>query len=120
MAEDKPIFSAKGRLYKTVDVVRCGGDVCGVSVAHNGACGSLLFRFHSATLAREDLPRGHGRWGTAKKNLVLSSWKDPDMPGGRRMNIDLGDGYNFGERSGNMPKYSAEYRPTGSARCVAR
>lgn len=121
VAEDSPVFSVKGRFYKTVDLARCGADVCGVSVADNGACGSVLFRFHSATLAKEtSVYYGHGRWGKAKTNLGLGIWKDSDVPGGRRMNITLGDGYDFGLRSGNMPKFSAEYRPTGNARCVAR
>jgi hypothetical protein len=120
VADDKPMFSTKGRFYKTLDVARCGGDVCGVSVAENGACGPTLFRFHAATLARNDPAKGHGRWGAVKKNIVLSSWTDQDLPGGRRMNINLGDGFDFGERSGNMPKYSAEYRPIGKASCIAR
>ena len=118
--DDKPQFSAKGRLYKNVDVAPCAGDVCGVSVADNGACGPVLFRFHAATLAKGETAKGHGRWGTVKKNLVLDGWRDKDLPGGRRMGINLGDGYDFGERSGNMPKYTASYRPVGKASCVAR
>lgn len=120
VAEDKALFSAKGRLYKTVDVARCGADMCGVSVADNGACGPLLFRFHATTLVRNETARGHGRWGAVKKNIELTSWQVPDVPGGRRITIDLGDGYDFGERSGNMPKFSAQYRVSGRASCVAR
>ena len=120
VAEKKPVFSAKGRFYKTVDVARCGGDVCGVSVGDDGRCGPVLFRFRSATMARNDPAHGHGRWGTVKKNIVLDAWVDADLPGGRRMVINLGDGYDFGERSGNMPKYAADYRPTGKAACIAR
>lgn len=120
VADNKPQFSTKGRFYKTLDVAPCGSDVCGVSVNDSGICGPVLFRFRSASLAREEQARGHGRWGTAKKKLLFSSWSDSDVPGGRRMIIYLGDGYNFGERSGNMPKYSAQYRPTGRASCRAR
>jgi hypothetical protein len=120
VSDPNPVFSAKGRFYKTVDVARCGNDVCGVSVADNGACGPTLFRFRTATLARNDPAKGHGRWGTVKKNIVVDTWADADLPGGRRMLLSLGDGYDFGERSGNMPKYSADYRPTGKAACIAR
>ena len=120
VSDADPVFSARGRFYKTVDVARCGNDVCGVSVADNGACGPTLFRFRTATLARNDPAHGHGRWGSQKKNIVVNSWSDFDLPGGRALNINLGDGYDFGERSGNMPKYSADYRPTGKAACIAR
>ena len=30
--EEKPVFTARGRLYKTIDVAPCGKDFCGVSV----------------------------------------------------------------------------------------
>jgi hypothetical protein len=36
VSEDKPVFTARGRLYKTIDVARCGRDFCGVSVDDGG------------------------------------------------------------------------------------
>lgn len=120
VADDKPKYSAKGMIYKSLDVAPCDRDVCGVSVAANGTCGPVLFRFHSTSLIVGEAVEGHGRWGTVKKNLALSGWRDKDIPGGRRLSISLGDGYDLGERSANMPKFSAEYRPIGKARCIAR
>ena len=32
VSEDRPVFTARGRLYKTIDVAPCGRDFCGVSV----------------------------------------------------------------------------------------
>ena len=43
--EDNPVFTARGRLYKTIDVAPCGRDFCGVSVDDSGRCGVALFRF---------------------------------------------------------------------------
>jgi hypothetical protein len=63
---------------------------------------------------------GHGRWGAAKKNVQMSNWEDSDHPGARLFELYLGDGYDFGERSDNMPKFHANYRHVGEVRCTAR
>ena len=47
VSDDKPAFSAKGKLYKTFDVAPCGKDFCGISVSDSGSCGETLFRFLS-------------------------------------------------------------------------
>jgi hypothetical protein len=78
--DESPVFTARGRLYKTIDVAPCGRDFCGVSVDDAGTCGATLFRFF-----------------------------------GRRAN-----GHSFGERSGSMPKFHANYRRLDAARCSAR
>ena len=116
VSEDRPVFTARGRLYKTIDVAPCGRDFCGVSVADNGKCGAVLFRF-LARNAKEDELQGHGRWGDQQKNIII--YADMEDPG-NGMELYLGDGHDFGERSGNMPKFRASYRRTGGARCVAR
>jgi hypothetical protein len=116
--EEKPIFTARGRLYKTIDVAPCGKDFCGVSVDDGGKCGAVLFRFLGVH-AQVDTLRGHGRWGNEQKNVVIYSYGgDPDSTPG--FTLYLGDGYNLGERSGNMPKFHAGYRRLGGAKCVAR
>jgi hypothetical protein len=115
----KEVFSSRGRLYKTVDIAPCGRDFCGVSVAADGSCGATLFRF----LARNrnvDFLHGHGVWGQQRKNITLETYTAEDVPGGRSLDLNLGDGHDFGERSDNMPKFSASYRPAGSARCSSR
>ena len=120
VSEDRPVFTARGRLYKTIDVAPCGRDFCGVSVDDQGRCGTTLFRFLMAHADGADTLRGHGKWGAERKNVMLDNYEDSDAPGGHRIELYLGDGYDFGERSDNMPKFHAEYRKAGRAQCMAR
>ena len=119
VSDEKPVFSSRGILYKTIDIVACGKDHCGVSVGNNGACGPLLFRFRVKPIDSENGLYGRGRWGKQTKNIEIFADRADDVKGGRFMNLYLGDGHDFGERSGNMPKYSAGYSPVGPARCAA-
>ena len=115
--EDKPVFTSRGRLYKTIDVAPCGGNFCAVSVDDAGKCGPLLFRIPAAAAMTARI-NGRGKWGGGQKNVVLYSYGEDASA--RGFELYVGDGYNFGGRSGNMPKYHAEYRKLGAARCVAR
>lgn len=116
---EKERFSSRGQAYRTIDIAPCGRDFCGVSVAANGTCGPTLFRF-LARNQRAEMLRGHGVWGAQKKNVTLEAYTNEDLPGGRVIDLNLGDGYDFGERSDNIPKFTANYRPVGAARCTAR
>jgi hypothetical protein len=116
VSEERPIFTARGRLYKTIDVAPCGRDFCGVSVDDRGNCGATLFRFlgsHAGT----DMLSGHGRWGETKKNLEIYRSEDSDTQGGSTFELYLGDGHDFGGRSESMPKFHASYRRLGGANC---
>lgn len=115
----KETFSSRGIAYKTIDIAPCGRDWCGVSVAANGTCGATLFRFFSRS-QREEYLHGHGAWGKQKKNITLATYPNEEVPGGRVIDLNLGDGYDFGERSDNIPKFTASYRPVGAARCTTR
>lgn len=117
--EEDPKFSSRGREYKNIDIAPCGKDFCGVSVSDSGACGKVLFRFLSKNRNADQL-NGHGKWGTAKKNVVIYHWEDDETPPTRGLQIYLGDGYNFGDRGGNMPMYEAPYKRTGVAYCKAK
>ena len=119
VADEKPVFSSRGIYYKTFDIAPCGKDYCGVSVGKNGACGPVLFRFLAKNVVGENGLNGHGRWGNQTKNVEIYATRD-DSDGSRYLSLNLGDGHDFGERSGNMPKYSAGYSPQGAAHCVAR
>lgn len=116
VSEDNPVFTARGRPYKTIDIATCGKDFCGVSVDDGGRCGPVLFRFLGRHATTADL-RGHGRWGAEQKNVVIMSYGDGGDAG---FELYLGDGYNLGSRSGSMPKFHADYKRLGQARCVAR
>jgi hypothetical protein len=120
VSENRPVFTARGRLYRTIDVARCGSDFCGVSVGDKGACGTVLFRFLGGHATGTDVLHGHGKWGDAQKNIAIYSYTDTDGPGHNSVELYLGDGHDFGERSDNMPKFHATYRRLGSARCIAR
>jgi hypothetical protein len=119
VSEEKPVFTVRGAAYKTIDVAACGRDFCGVSVDERGRCGPVLFRFlgkHAAT----DTLRGHGRWGGEQKNIVIMSYGATDSGENAGFELYLGDGYNLGSRSGSMPKFHADYKRLGTARCVVR
>lgn len=120
VSEERPAFSARGREYKTIDIAPCSRDFCGVSVADSGACGPTLFRFLAKRASGEGELRGHGKWGAARKNVLIYTYDDDSTPGAKGLQLYLGDGYDFGERSENMPKFESFYRRTGHARCAAR
>ena len=120
--EDKPVWTAKGRMYRTIDIAPCGRDFCGVSVGDKGQCGPVLFRFLAKHADGESELHGHAKWGAATKNVQISTWEQDakDWPGGRQIDLYVGDGHDFGERSENMPKFHGEYKRIGNARCLAR
>ena len=123
VTDERPVFTARGKLYKTIDIAPCGKDFCGVSVADNGKCGPTLFRFlgKRARDDSDDYLRGHGLWGKVKKNVVIYSYTDDETtPITRTLELYLGDGYDFGERSANRPKFHANYQRTAAAICKAR
>ena len=120
VSDDKPVFTAKGREYKTIDIAPCGKDFCGVSVGDKAQCGAVLFRFLARHQDGSTALQGHAKWGAAIKNVVIETWESPDDKGIPKMQLRLGDGYDLGDRSGNMPKFSAEYRRLGQAGCRAR
>lgn len=123
VAAERPVFTARGKLYKTIDIAPCGKDFCGVSVADDGKCGPTLFRFlgKRARDDSDDYLRGHGLWGKVKKNIVIYSYTDDEAtPVTRTLELYLGDGYDFGERSANMPKFHANYARKAAAICKAK
>ena len=114
VSEERPVFTARGKLYKTIDVGPCGRDFCGVSVDDKGKCGPLLFRFLAKNVRAEEL-RGHGKWGNEQKNIAILRYDDSSA-----FELYLGDGHNFGGRSASMPKFHADYRRAGNAKCSSR
>lgn len=122
VSEERPVFTMRGREYKTIDIAPCGKDFCGVSVADNGKCGPLLFRFLGFR-ARDDADaylKGHGKWGKERKNVVIYGYDDGDTkPITRTLELYLGEGYDFGDRSDNMPRFHANYARRGAAICKA-
>jgi hypothetical protein len=48
---------------------------------------------------------------------VIYSYDDLDTPAADIFELYLGDGYNFGDRSENIPKFHALYRRLGGAKC---
>jgi hypothetical protein len=113
-------FSSRGREYKTIDIAPCGKDFCGVSVSDAGKCGPTLFRFLMKRADGEQDLRGHGKWGSARKNVLIWLYDGEDGKPKQNMQLYLGEGYDFGERSENMPKFDSTYRKSGVARCTAR
>ena len=120
VAEERPVFTARGRMYKTIDIAPCGRDFCGVSVDDAGRCGPTLFRFLSRGADAQNRLQGRGRWGEAKKTIEIYPYELGDPAGGHAFELYLGDGHDFGGRSDNMPKFQAEYRRQGSSSCAAR
>jgi hypothetical protein len=112
--------SARGRFYRTIDIAPCGKDFCGVSVAGNGTCGPTLFRFLMRNAGGKAMLKGHAKWGEQTKNVTIDLFDADDFPGKRGLDLNLGEGYNFNDRDGNIPKFFATYRSAGAAKCMAR
>ena len=115
--EEKPVYSSKGKFYKTVDIAPCGQDFCGVSVGDNGECGPTMFRFLMIHANSEYLT-GHGRWGDEKLKVILSPLSGAE--GKKEILIGLGDKtFDFEGREGSMPTFRAQYKNAGDAKCSA-
>jgi hypothetical protein len=118
--EKRPVFTARGRLYKTIDVSPCGRGFCAVSVSDDGKCGVLLARFPKVTRDWLDGVYGRGKWGAGQQDIVIYDNSDAQRPNYRSIGVSLGDGIDFGSRGGNMPKFEATYDRLGNARCLVR
>jgi hypothetical protein len=108
-------FSARGKLYRTIDIAPCGPDTfCGVSVGAKENCGQTLFRFYIKHLADGDTSiTGHASWGDHKEAAQI--WFDDNS-----LNIMLAaDSATFTERSGSVPIFTTEYHKTGESKCTA-
>lgn len=118
VSDEKPAYSSKGKLYKTIDVSPCGKDFCGVSVDDGNRCGPTLFRFLTTHPKDEGLI-GHGVWGAEKKKLSLSDIAGP----GEKPAILIGlgaDDMDITGREGSMPTFQANYENMGEATCRAK
>ena len=117
VSDDKPAYSSKGKLYKTIDIAPCGNDFCGISVADDNTCGKILFRFFTTHAADEELT-GHGKWGDAKKKLVMGYATPQDAKA--YMYLGLGaDDMDLGGRDGSVPTFEANYKNTAPVSCTA-
>lgn len=118
--EKHPVFTARGREYRTIDVAPCGRGFCMVSVGDGGKCGVLLARFPKLTREWWDGAYSHGKWGNGRQEIWLYDNGAEDRPKHRSIGISLGDGVDFGSRGGNMPKFDATYGRLGNARCLVK
>ncbi len=120
VSDDKPVFTKKGALYKTIDVAPCGADFCGVSVSDKGTCGTTLFRFLTAHANNPTLD-GHGLWGDTKLKLQIEFMEPQNQqPPSKTPGLLLGLGdnnFDFEGRESSLPKYQANYKPDGEAKC---
>ena len=117
VSDDKPAYSSKGIIYKTIDIAPCGNDFCGISVADDNSCGKTLFRFFTTHASDEELT-GHGKWGEAKKKLQMGYAKpDSQTP---YMYVAVGsDDMDITGREGSIPTFQANYKNLGQASCTA-
>ncbi len=120
VAEERPVFTPRGRPYKTIDIAPCGRDFCGVSVDDKGRCGAVLFRFLGRHANSADALRSHGKWGDTQKNIEIYEADETSPAGSFSFELYLGEGRDFGGRSDSMPKFHGTYRRLGAARCIAR
>ena len=116
VSDDKPAYSSKGVLFKTIDIAPCGNDLCGVSVADDNSCGKLLFRFLAPDTADEELV-GHAKWGKTKKKLELGyDNSDNETPS---MYLALGsEDMDLSGREGSIPAFQADYKRHGEVACT--
>jgi hypothetical protein len=115
VSDEKPAYSAKGALYKTLDVAPCGADFCGVSVNDKGQCGETLFRFFMKRINEVELV-GHGHWGEAKKKLMIDYSKTETGPANLYLGLGADD-MDLSGREGSIPTFDANYNRVGDAQC---
>ena len=116
VADDKPVFSPKGREYKTIDIAPCGKDFCGVSVGDKGQCGAVLFRFLGIHADGDREISGHGKWGKGRSKLEIDEMGSDGM-----LALALGDAkFEMNSRSSSMPKFQANYKRIAESTCHAR
>jgi hypothetical protein len=116
VSDDKPVYSSKGKVYKTIDIAPCGKDFCGLSVDDHNSCGKTLFRFFTTHAADEDLT-GHGKWGEAKKKLQMGFVAPSDAEA--YVYVALGaDDMDISGREGSNPTFDARYKKIGAASCT--
>jgi hypothetical protein len=118
--EARPIFTARGRLYKTVDIAPCGRRFCGVSVGDDGKCGALLFRLSMPAADWSDGLYGRSKWGNGQQDFGIYDGTEVQSKHFTRIELSVGNEIDFNSRSGSMPKFQAAYRRLGAARCVAK
>jgi hypothetical protein len=116
--DDKPAYSAKGKLYKTFDMAVCGKDFCAVSVDDSKHCGPTLFRFFTNHTKDEEIT-GHGLWGAEKKKLIVGYATPQDEPAYVYLGLGESD-MDLGGREGSMPTFEANYKMIGKASCLAK
>ena len=119
VSDDKPVYSSKGKIYKTFDVAPCGKDFCGVAVKDDNSCGQTLFRFLTIHAGNDELT-GHGMWGAQKKKLQVGYVLPSD---GAKPYVYLGlgsDDMDFSGREGSTPTFQANYKNMGEAKCMAK
>ena len=118
VSDEKPVYTAKGKRYKTFDVAPCGNDFCGISVGENDQCGETLFRFLTVHADMGEVV-GHGLWGDAKKKLIID-YNKPDT-GADSLYIGLGaDDMDLSGREGSVPSFDANYKRVGKAVCLGK
>jgi hypothetical protein len=118
VSDDKPAFSKKGMLYKTIDVSPCGNDFCGVSVSEDKTCGQTLFRFFT-THAKDEELSGHGVWGSIKKKLMMGYATPQDAKAYLYLGVGEDD-MDFSEREGSVPTFQANYKLAGEVACTVK
>ncbi len=118
VSDDKPVFTTKGKQWKTFDVAPCGADFCGVAVDDKESCGATLFRFLTIHANNDELV-GHGRWGADKKKLIIDYTKPDTGPNTLYLGLGAND-MDFSGREGSMPTFDANYKRLGDAVCTVK
>jgi hypothetical protein len=116
MKDAKPVMSAKAKPYKTVDVVKCGADFCGIPVAADGACGKTLFRFTSKAQEAGDERPGTGKWGKIERKMAVMQYINEDKTPGLSVILSGNDQYPD-TREGGLFALDANYNRKGDASC---
>ena len=116
VSDDKPVYTAKGRHWKTFDVARCGADFCGVAVDDKQNCGETLFRFLTIHAGNDELV-GHGLWGSEKKKLMIDFIKTEGSPDSLYLGVGNSD-MDLSAREGSMAIFEANYKRLSGATCV--
>ncbi len=113
-------FTEHGNIYRTLDVVSCGKDVCGITVTDAGKCGGQLFRITPGVSTDYPGLQGRGKWGDGEDVLSIFQTRVADgKANSRAITINIGQRGNPMSRVASMPMFRASYTAAGKAMCTA-
>ncbi len=110
----------RAKPYKTVDIVACGKELCGIHVKTSGKCGEHLFRIAQNDERNTPYFEGVSKWGDKEDRISIFKTTNPaEDPKNRPLLMNIGERGSPMSRVGSMPMFRASYKSVTKASCRA-